>query len=80
MNQPQLNEAYKAKHMITKIPSTPPVASKSFLAAHLAAQHQSEQEQWDANNGSNFVTQEDSHQPQRQTFNKNPVNAPIFET
>ena len=47
----------------TFLPPTP-VASIFFHAVQLAAQRQSEQEQYDAKNGISFGTQENIHQPQ----------------
>ena len=41
MDQPTFNKAYKSKHMITTISSTPPVGYKFVQSAQLAAQHQS---------------------------------------
>ena len=80
MNQSQFNEAYKAKHMITKFPPAPPVASTFVQAAQLSEQRLSKLDQCGANNGNTFDTQEDSNQPQRVTFKKRLVNVPTFET
>ena len=64
MDQPQFNESYKAKHMFTTFPPVPPAASTFIQAARLTAQRRFEQDQRNANNGSNFGTQEDIHQSQ----------------
>ena len=80
MDRPQFNESYKSNNMLTIFPSSPCVASTFVQAARLAAQRQSKQYQCDANDGNNFVTQEDSHQSQRVRFNKRLVNAHKFET
>ena len=80
MNQYQFNEAYKAKHIFTKFSPTLPVDSIFVQAARLTEQHQSAENQHDANNGSTFGTQEESHQPQPVTFNEHLVNVPTFET
>ena len=69
MNQSQLNEAYKAKHMLTIFPPAPHVLSTFLKAARLAAQSRDEQDQLDANFGDTFGTQEGRNQPQRVTFN-----------
>ena len=68
IDQYQFNEAYKSKHMITTFTPAPPVLSTFVQAAWLAAQRQAEQDKWDANDGNNIGTQEDSHQPQQVTF------------
>ena len=66
--------------MLTTFSPTPPVASKFVQAERIAAQCRFKQDQWDANEGNNFGTQEDIHQPQWEIFNECLVNVPTFET
>ena len=80
MDQSQLNESYKAKHMLTTFPPAPPVLSTFVQAAQIAAQWRSEQVKCNANNGNTIGTQENSHQPQRLVFDELLVNVPTFET
>ena len=51
MDQPQFNESYKAKHILTIFHPATPVVSIFFQAARLAAQRQSKKYQLDANDG-----------------------------
>ena len=80
MDRPQFNEANKSNNMLTTFPSSPCVESTFIQAARHAAQRQSKKYQRDANEGKNFVTQEDSHQSQRVRFNESLINAHKFET
>ena len=69
INQSQFSESYKANHILTTFPPAPSVASTFVQDALLDAQRRFKLDQYEANNGNIFGTQEEIHQPQLVTSN-----------